>query len=190
MKHTHKRKIKCDYCNKIIDKAPCKTKSKHNFCDIKCYLKARKERGELTGGWKGGKIKFVCKYCGKHCSSQRSGNYEPKYCSKQCSAKDRGKKQSGSNHWNWKGGNNSRYLKKIAPRPKPEKCEICGSRGKKRNGIVLDHNHKIGEFRGWLCSNCNTIIGLAHEDTETLEIIINYLKKFNENGKNCLETLS
>jgi len=34
---------------------------------------------------------------------------------------------------------------------KPEQCEIC-DRNKK---LVLDHNHKTGKIRGWICINCN-----------------------------------
>jgi hypothetical protein len=86
----------------------------------------------------------------------------------------------GENHHNWKGRMDTRYLRKIAPRPKPEFCEICGQRGKKRNGITLDHDHKTGKFRGWLCSNCNTALGLVQENKETLQALIKYIE-INEN---------
>lgn len=92
-----------------------------------------------------------------------------------CAAVHRGKNQRGSGHWNWKGGKDTRWIRKIAPRPRPELCEICKFPGKKRNGITLDHNHKTGKFRGWLCSNCNTAIGLVHESIEKLEAIKQYL---------------
>lgn len=34
-------------------------------------------------------------------------------------------------------------------------CEICG----KACNLCYDHNHATGEFRGWLCSHCNLILG-------------------------------
>jgi hypothetical protein len=87
----------------------------------------------------------------------------------------------GEKHWNWKGGKDTRYIKKTAPRPRPKICEVCGQEGKRRNGIVLDHNHKTGKFRGWLCSNCNTAIGLLNEDPKRFELLIKYITN-NENS--------
>ncbi len=98
-----------------------------------------------------------------------------KYCTIKCAAILRGRNQRGSSHWNWKGGKDTRWIRKTAPRPRPELCEICKLPGKKRNGITLDHNHKTGKFRGWLCSNCNTTIGLVHEDIRKLDAIKQYL---------------
>lgn len=115
---------------------------------------------------------MLCKNCNKEISSKRS---DAKYCSLKCAAIDRGINQRGSNHPNWKGGNDTRYLKKIAPRPRPEKCEVCGNYGKKRNGIVLDHNHKTNKFRGWLCSNCNTALGLLDENPKRFDLLKEYL---------------
>jgi len=152
-------------------------RSERNFCNKNCYIKFQSTlRGEQTNNWKGGLYKFSCKICSKSCE-RKQAKLQPKYCSIQCAAKDRAQGLKGEKHWNWKGGNNSRYIKKIAPRPRPEKCEVCGNYGKKRNGIVLDHNHKKGKFRGWLCSNCNTIIGLAKENTKTLKLLINYINE-------------
>jgi len=181
MKQKYIRKIHCHSCNKLIDRPPSQTSNKYNFCDHQCYSKHKVEKwsNENNPRWTGGEEKFTCKFCGKSCQ-RKKGKEKNKYCSIECSAKDR--EQQGENHWNWKGGNNSRYLKKTAPRTRPEKCEVCGSYGGKRNGIVLDHNHKTGEFRGWLCSNCNTAIGLTKENTKTLKALIKYI---NENGKNC-----
>jgi hypothetical protein len=50
-------------------------------------------------------------------------------------------------------------------------CQLC--RKPKRLGI--DHSHKTGRFRGWLCHNCNTAIGLLSEDVELMERAIAYL---------------
>lgn len=55
----------------------------------------------------------------------------------------------------------------------PGKCDICGNDVR----VAYDHNHKTGEFRGWLCINCNTILGLAHDNPDLLQKLIEYLGK-------------
>lgn len=124
---------------------------------------------------------MLCINCNLAINSNRK---EAKYCSIKCAAIDRGKNQRGSNHHNWQGGKDPRHLRFLTPRPRPEKCEVCGNSGKKRNGITLDHNHKTNTFRGWLCSNCNTALGLLNEDPKRFDLLKEYLIK-NENGKNC-----
>jgi hypothetical protein len=39
-------------------------------------------------------------------------------------------------------------------------CHICG---RKRKRLILDHNKKTGEFRGWLCDKCKNIISFIEE---------------------------
>ena len=57
----------------------------------------------------------------------------------------------------------------------PEGCEICGnSMGEK---VCFDHCHDTGKFRGLLCHRCNTMLGLAKDNSQTLENAILYLKK-------------
>src|SRR5215831_4559704 len=63
---------------------------------------------------------------------------------------------------------------KLAGRPKPETCEVCGRRNG-RWGIMFDHCHKTGKFRGWLCYSCNTILGHADDNPEILRKLIDYL---------------
>ena len=38
-------------------------------------------------------------------------------------------------------------------------------------------NHKTGEFRGWICHNCNTALGLVNDDIQTLGLMLLYIKK-------------
>lgn len=50
--------------------------------------------------------------------------------------------------------------------------------GSKRSvvSLAVDHCHTTGKFRGFLCSNCNTVLGLVHENITTLQFLINYLE--------------
>ena len=85
--------------------------------------------------------------------------------------------KNGSESHLWKGGTSMRTLRKYAPRPIPEQCEICGAFGKDfKKGLNYEHNHNTGKFRGWVCTRCNTVMGMVKDNTETLFKIIKYLK--------------
>ena len=98
-------------------------------------------------------------------------------------------KMRGENNPLWRGGvskdiNNYmiNYRKnkkeKLAGRRMPDNCEICGMPTKDlKRGLCFDHNHETGEFRGWICTRCNTAIGLVDEKKETLLSIIKYLEE-------------
>jgi hypothetical protein len=62
----------------------------------------------------------------------------------------------------------------AAPRPKPDYCEVCSGNS---GGIVWDHCHKKGFFRGWLCAACNGALGLVKDDPTILEKLVKYLKE-------------
>lgn len=49
-------------------------------------------------------------------------------------------------------------VKKKAP-PKPEVCDICHKIPPNDKNWQLDHDHKTGEFSGWLCKDCNVGLG-------------------------------
>jgi len=60
-------------------------------------------------------------------------------------------------------------------------CAICGThQSGLRRRLDVDHNHKTGKIRALLCSRCNVLIGQAKEDINSLELMINYLKEYNE----------
>lgn len=66
---------------------------------------------------------------------------------------------------------------KLAGRKKPEQCEICGIFGKDlKRGLFFDHNHETGEFRGWLCSRCNLVLGNVKDDSILLRNLAKYLE--------------
>jgi Recombination endonuclease VII len=58
-------------------------------------------------------------------------------------------------------------------RPQPLLCECC----EKRIATHLDHDHKTGRFRGWLCGNCNRGIGQLGDDIHGLQRAMGYLTR-------------
>lgn len=52
-------------------------------------------------------------------------------------------------------------------------CEIC----EETKLMVVDHCHTSGLFRGLLCQQCNSVLGYAKDNIQTLEKAINYLRK-------------
>lgn len=73
---------------------------------------------------------------------------------------------------------NTRRLRGLPEptRPEPSLCECCSSAPADSHGMCLDHCHKTGVFRGWLCNMCNQGIGKLGDDLEGLERAIWYLK--------------
>ena len=70
------------------------------------------------------------------------------------------------------------YQRKDLPeptRPCPDQCELCGSFPGKRS-LHLDHDHRTGQFRGWLCHMCNLSLGKFGDGVEGLERAIVYLQ--------------
>jgi hypothetical protein len=73
------------------------------------------------------------------------------------------------------------YRKKLgipaATRPAPAECENCNKTFKSGHDRHLDHCHKTGKFRGWLCNRCNRGLGFFDDCIEGLEQAIRYLKR-------------
>ena len=40
----------------------------------------------------------------------------------------------------------------------------------------MDHDHESGDFRGWLCTSCNTGLGKLGDSIAGLESALAYLK--------------
>lgn len=56
--------------------------------------------------------------------------------------------------------------------PKPDLCECCED---KRKRLVMDHDHKTGALRGWVCDICN----LLCDDPIRLQTRIDFLVRTN-----------
>lgn len=55
-------------------------------------------------------------------------------------------------------------------------CAIC-HRGESRDRrLSLDHDHKTGQIRGFLCSRCNLLLGGAGDNPDLLEQAAQYLR--------------
>ncbi len=84
------------------------------------------------------------------------------------------------------GIKNSRITKKLKeqyPTPINHVCPICkiDEQGLINKGYkikwCLDHDHKAGKFRGYLCDNCNTAISKLQDDVTILESAGRYLSQ-------------
>lgn len=61
-------------------------------------------------------------------------------------------------------------------------CAICGVELSTNDpNVHLDHCHKTGKIRAFLCGNCNRGIGSFHDSTLKLEQAIQYLQSHKDN---------
>jgi hypothetical protein len=58
-------------------------------------------------------------------------------------------------------------------RDQAKECPICKTQTK----LHLDHNHRTGFNREFLCPNCNMALGLLNEDPERMKRMIAYVRK-------------
>ena len=59
-------------------------------------------------------------------------------------------------------------------------CAICNYKFKDDKEKCIDHNHTTNKIREVLCNDCNTSLGKLKEDIDTLQSMINYIKKHNQ----------
>src|SRR6266542_47593 len=60
------------------------------------------------------------------------------------------------------------------------KCAICKtdkSNAKNKKSLCLDHDHKTGKVRGFLCHSCNRGLGSFKDSSEALTEAIKYLNE-------------
>jgi hypothetical protein len=87
----------------------------------------------------------------------------------------------GTRHGPSVGRNATQYARRWKQYPEPTRpmpllCESdCG-----REATSLDHCHETGKFRGWLCRQCNTALGMAKDSPATLRALATYLEKSRE----------
>jgi hypothetical protein len=68
-------------------------------------------------------------------------------------------------------------LETLAGRPRPELCDACGGPPDKGKSLHYDHCHRHGHFRGWICRDCNLILGYAKDEPARLLKLIAYIKR-------------
>lgn len=71
----------------------------------------------------------------------------------------------------------------LAKRPKPSSCETCA---RPHENICWDHDHNTGNFRGWICSDCNTALGFVADSPERLRRLADYLEQHAETERRRL----
>jgi hypothetical protein len=104
-------------------------------------------------------------------------------CSKAYSAKWK-KTNRGKNYWRrWAKARRFRmyniteaqYIRLL--RKQRGKCAVCERKLGTKRQPHIDHDHTTKKTRGILCSNCNTLLGLAKERIRTLLRAIKYLRR-------------
>ncbi|MFI5397590.1 MAG: endonuclease domain-containing protein [Candidatus Binatia bacterium] len=60
----------------------------------------------------------------------------------------------------------------TVPQERAPFCAICGG----THRICLDHDHKTGAFRGWLCNACNRALGMLKDDPAILRRAADYIE--------------
>ena len=71
-------------------------------------------------------------------------------------------------------------FKDVKPPEFGELCECCG-KPVTRNW-QLDHCHDTGDFRGWLCKQCNTGLGNLGDNLQSLQLAVEYLQRAEQNA--------
>lgn len=61
----------------------------------------------------------------------------------------------------------------VPSRPEPEFCECCGRAAEET--LCLDHDHRSGKFRGWLCRQCNAALGMLGDTLDGVAKALAYL---------------
>ena len=59
-------------------------------------------------------------------------------------------------------------------------CAICGGVNANGRRLSVDHNHDTDEIRDLLCGPCNTALGQVGESVDTLESMIEYIRRWNQ----------
>jgi len=55
-------------------------------------------------------------------------------------------------------------------------CELCG-KSEHNKKLHMDHDHKTGKFRGWLCRKCNSAAGYVNDSPQIAFALALYLER-------------
>jgi len=66
----------------------------------------------------------------------------------------------------------------VPPIGEPFTCPVCRNTiiRQFKNDVVLDHDHKTGEIRGYICRMCNNSMGMMEDDINILKRAIKWLQ--------------
>lgn len=100
-------------------------------------------------------------------------------------SRDANRKWNAANREKRRNASRRFYGLPVPTRPEPEMCECCGRKPGAR-GMHLDHDHRTGEFRGWLCHHCNVGIGNLGDSMAGLQMAMKYLRRASASGNESL----
>jgi hypothetical protein len=72
------------------------------------------------------------------------------------------------------------YLYIDNPTNIPPMPSECSNQHCKNTKIVLDHDHISGNFRGWICTQCNTALGFCKDNPAILRWLADYLERHSQ----------
>jgi hypothetical protein len=117
----------------------------------------------------------------KHLTCVKCGETKPEYLFQIDNQKrSLTKRRSNCKQCGKKASEEVSKISKTAP-PKPQSCEFCG---RVVVTLRLDHCHKTGKFRAWLCNKCNTGFAQLGDDADALERAAKFIRDREELIKN------
>lgn len=138
-----------------------KSEGKSGTRSILICLNCGEEFSELNTKIRAGKGKFCCNECYKE--YRRKNKKDEKESNRLYQKKTK------------YGLNAEEYYNMFESQN--NKCAICGEEFSDSNKAFVDHCHKTNKVRGLLCTRCNSLLGMAKDNIETLQNAIKYLSQ-------------
>lgn len=125
----------------------------NKYCSRNCYYNS-------------GRRKEYCTRCGLPKTAEgtqlnKRGQRVPRWRCRPCDSLNRWKQRHGID------------LKGVE---RASHCEACGEEFNKSRKRVMDHDHDTDEFRGWLCNNCNSGLGMLKDDPAIVRKLLEYIE--------------
>ena len=73
----------------------------------------------------------------------------------------------------WTYGTTVQFLKDLEE-AQQGRCACCGHKAK----LYVDHDHKTGRVRAFLCRHCNTALGMLRESLIQARAMVRYIEKY------------